>query len=128
MSFEYLPTEIVLQIFTYFSLRELLATFFGLNYHIDSMIRLVRDISHVVKYKDEDAINLLHLFPTSIIHLIFINAENANFLSLNNLRSLTLKYGTETQFGTIRPQHFPLLEILHIKGNNLSQTLIRKVD
>ncbi|UJR12792.1 hypothetical protein I4U23_016966 [Adineta vaga] len=31
-----------------------------------------------------------------------------------NLRSLTLKYGTENQFNSIRPQYFPQLEILRI--------------
>jgi hypothetical protein len=37
--------------------------------------------------------------------------------SLINLRSLRLKYGSNTQFDTIRPENFPILEILHIKGN-----------
>jgi len=125
MSLEHLPTEIFLQIFAFLPLQELSKAFSGLNSYINSMIQLVINTSHLVKYNDIDAINLLHLFSTKIIHLTIVNVEKANFISLKNLRSLTLKYGTKMQIDTIRPQNFPLLEILHIKGNELRQKIFR---
>jgi hypothetical protein len=119
MLLEDLPTEIFLQVFTFFSLEELFKAFSGLNSHIDSVIRLVRGASHVVKYNDVEAINLLQLFSAKISRLVVINVEMVDFTSLINLRSLTLKYGTEKQYDSIRPQYFPMLEILHIQGNEL---------
>jgi hypothetical protein len=128
MLLEDLPTEIFLQIFTFFSLEEVSAAFSGLNSRIDSVIQLVRDAKHVVKYNDVEAINLLQLFSTLISRLVVINVEMVDFSSLINLRSLTLKYGTQIQFDSIDAQHFPMLEILHIRGNELQQALTRKVD
>ncbi len=114
---EYLPTEIFLQIFAFFHLQELVTTFSGLNTNIDSIIQLVRTANHVVRFNDINAIHLLHSFPTQIARLTIVNAETIDLTPLINLRSLTLKYGTETQFASIRPENFPLLEILHIRGN-----------
>jgi hypothetical protein len=128
MLLEELPTEIFLKIFTSLSLQELSTAFSGLNSHIDSVIQLVRDAKHIVKYNDVEAINLLQLFSAKITRLVVINVEMVDFTSLNNLRSLTLKYGTESQVNSIRPQYFPMLEIVHIRGNELQQALIRKVD
>ncbi len=115
-SFEQLPTEIFLQIFAFLPLQELVAAFYGLNFYIDSIIRSVRVASLVVRNNDADAIQLLQLFPTQIGRLLALNAEMLDFTSLINLRSLILKYGTPAQFNSIRPQHFPMLEILHIYG------------
>ena len=119
MLLEYLPTEIFLQVFAFLPLQDIVRVFFGLNSYIDSIIRLVRNVSHTVKYNDIDAINLLQSFRIQIGRLVIINVEMADFTSLINLRSLTLKYGTKRQFEAIHPQYFPLLEILHIKGNEL---------
>jgi hypothetical protein len=114
---EHLPVEIFLQIFDLFPLQHLAASFFGLNSYIDSIIRSVRSKNHGVRDNDIDAINLLKLFPTSIDRLVIINSETVDLTSLINLRSLSLERGTHTQLNTIRPHYFPMLEILHIKGN-----------
>ncbi len=119
MLLEDLPTELFLEIFTFVSLGEVFTAFSGLNSHIDLVILLIRDASHVVKCNDIEAINILQLFPAQINRLILINAEMVDFTSLTNLRSLTLKYGTEKQFDSIRPQYFPILEILYIRGKKL---------
>ncbi|CAF3918142.1 unnamed protein product [Rotaria sp. Silwood2] len=115
-SLEHLPTEIFLQVFGLLPLQEIVTAFSGLNSYIDSVIQSVIGASHVVRYSDAEAINSLHFFPTQIIRLIIVNVEIADFTALINLRSLTLKYGTQEQFNSIRPQYFPMLEILHIKG------------
>ncbi len=117
MSLEDLPTEIFLQIFAFLHLRELVTAFFGLNSYINSVIQSVRGITYLVKYNGDDKTNLLHLFPTQIGRLVIVSVEMVDFTSLTNLRSLTLKYGTSTQFDSIRPQNIPMLEILHIIGN-----------
>jgi hypothetical protein len=114
---EHLPVEILLQIFGLLTLREISTTFLGLNSYIDSIIRYVRGATHMVSCNDGNAIKLLHLLPTLISRVIIVNFEMVDFTSLINLRSLILKYGTQAQFNSIRPQHFPMLEILYIKGN-----------
>jgi hypothetical protein len=45
-------------------------------------------------------------------------------MSLNNLRSLTLNYGTYEEFDSICPLHLPMLEILRIKGKVSRKSLI----
>ena len=118
-SLEHLPVEILLQIFAFFPLPELVKAFSGLNTYVDSVIRSIRNTSLVVRSYDIDAINLLHTFSTQIARLV-INAPTINFTPLINLRSLTLKYATQIQFDSIRPEHFPLLQILLIKGTRQS--------
>jgi hypothetical protein len=116
---EQLPTELFLHIFAFLPLRELVTAFFGLNVYIDAIIRSVRNSKHVVRCHDAHAIKLLQLFPTQIRRLLIVNAETVDFEALITLRSLTLKYGTKKQIDSIRPEHFPMLEILHLKGNEL---------
>lgn len=113
---EHLPTELILEIFKFLSLRELIEAFFGLNTHINSIIQLVKSASHVVRYNDNKAIQLLELFPKQIGHLTAINVEQLDFRSLTNSHSLILTCATQTQLDNIRPIYFPGLEILHIKG------------
>ena len=113
-SIEQLPTEILLQIFAFFQLRELITAFSGLNSHINSIVRSVKTASHIVQYNDPDALRLLQLFPKQIARLIIFKTDIVDFIALSNLRSLTLKYTTDTQLKNIRSQYLPLLEILHI--------------
>jgi hypothetical protein len=58
-------------------------------------------------------------FPTQICRLIIKYSPNVDFTSLINLRSLTIKYGTRAQLDGIRPEDFPMLEILHIRNGKL---------
>jgi hypothetical protein len=114
-SLERLPVEIFLQIFAFLPLQELVKTFFGLNSNINSIIQSSDSkLSHVISYGDADAINLLYLFAIQIKRLVIIRTGKVDFNSLINLGSLTLRYGTRAQYDSIRPQHFPKLEILHI--------------
>lgn len=122
---EHLPGEIFLQIFTFFSLREIVKIFHGLNSYINAMVGLVQDVSLKVEYHDIDAIDLLESFPRQIRHLVMDNIEKTDFMLSMNLRSLTLKYGTRLQLNTIRPLYIPFLETLRITGN--VQSYIRAV-
>lgn len=115
-SIENLPVEIFLRIFASFSFEEIRHAFSGLNSYIDSIIRCVNDGNHAVTYSDTKAVQLLNSFPTQICRLTIIHSPNVDFASSRNLRSLTIKYGTLAQLDRIRPQNFPLLEILHICG------------
>jgi hypothetical protein len=117
-SLEDLPVEMFLQVFSFLHLQELTTAFFDLNSYINSIIRSVRDASHVVRHNDVDAINLSHLFPIQIARLTIVNVEMIDFIPFINLRSLTLKYGTRAQFDSIRPQNMPMLESVCIKGDN----------
>jgi hypothetical protein len=44
-----------------------------------------------------------------------------------NLRSLTIRRGTAAQFDGIRPEHFPLLEILHIEASKSKTNIFDKI-
>jgi hypothetical protein len=125
---EHLPVEIFLQIFDFLPLQDLVTAFSGLNFYINSIIRSVTGISHVVKYDDVDAINLLQLFPTHIGRLVLFLSETMDFTSLTNVRSLTIRYGTSAQFDSIRPQYFPMLEMLHIHASKSRNSLRKKND
>jgi hypothetical protein len=116
LSLEDLPVVIFLQIFASLSLQEIVTAFYALNSHIDSIIRSMRNVSYIVRFNDVDGLNVLQLFPASIGHLMITNVETIDFTSFINLRSLKLRYGTQRQFNTIRPQYLPMLEILYIKG------------
>ena len=122
-SLEQLPTEIFLQIFTFLPLQELVAAFSGLNSNIDSIIKSIININHLIKYDDANAIHLLHLFANQIVRLVVIHSDTISFTLLINLRSLILKHGTAAQFNNIRPKYFPLLEILHIYVGKLYNIL-----
>jgi len=119
---EHLPIEI-LEIFALFSLEEIVTSFFGLNSHIDSIIRCVKSASHAISSHDTKAVDLLNLFPTQISRLIVTRGVTVDFTSLINLRSLTIEYGTLAQLDGIRPQHFPMLEILHIYAGKICENL-----
>jgi hypothetical protein len=114
---EQFPTEIFQQIFEFISLQDIAGAFFGLNSHLDTIVRSVSRTSHVIRCDNIDAINLLHSFHLQIAQLIVVNAEKVDFTSLMNLRLLTLKYGTPMQLDSIRPLYFPMLEILNVTGN-----------
>jgi hypothetical protein len=122
--FEHLPIEIFLEIFALFSLEEIVTSFFGLNSHINSIIRCIKDGNHTVTNNDTKAVDLLHSFPTQICRLITLNL-NVNFTSLINLRSLTIKYGNLAQLDRIRPEHLPMLEILHIRYGKSRKSLLK---
>jgi hypothetical protein len=121
---EHLPVEILSKIFDFLSLQRISTSFLSLNSHIDSVIRSWRSARHTVICNNTNDVDLLHSFPTLISHLVIVNAELVDFTSVKNLRSLMLKYGTRAQIDCIRPQNFPLLETLHIKGNQ-SRTRIK---
>jgi hypothetical protein len=111
---EHLPIEIILLIFDFLSLQEIVKAFSELNIYFNSIIDSAIGISHMVKYNDPTAIKLLHLFTTQIRRLVITSSDMVNFISLINLRSLTLRYATCAQLDSIRPQYCPTLEILHI--------------
>jgi hypothetical protein len=113
---EHLPVEIFLEIFALFSLEEIISSFFGLNSRINSIIRCAKCISHTISSSDTTAVDQLKLFPTQIGRLFITRGVTIDFTSLINLRSLTIEYGTLAQLNGIRPQHFPMLEILHISA------------
>ena len=113
-SIEHLPTEIFLQIFRYYHLREIIFAFSGLNYRMNSIVQSVRNASHIVQYNDPDAVQLSSVFSKQIARLIIIKTDMIDLTLFSNLRSLTLKYTNNAQLQSIRPQNFPLLEMLRI--------------
>ncbi|UJR16721.1 hypothetical protein I4U23_003621 [Adineta vaga] len=113
--FEHLPVEIILHILDFFSFQQLLTSFSNLNLCINAIIQSVRHKYHGVRNNNIDSIQLLQAFPTLIDSFVIINSDTVDLTPLINLRSLSLEYATYTQLNSIRPECFPLLEILHIK-------------
>ena len=67
---EHLPVEILSRILDFLSLQHISTSFFGLNSHIDSVIRSWRSARHTVIRNATNDVNLLHLFPTLISHMV----------------------------------------------------------
>jgi hypothetical protein len=89
-------------------LQEIVKDFSALNSHIDLIIQFVRDITHVVRSND---VNVIQRFPTTV------NVETVDFKLFINVRSITLKYGTKTQFNIILFTLFiHMRQILHIES------------
>jgi hypothetical protein len=124
-TFERLPVRIFLKVFATLSLQEIITAFWDLNSHINSIIHYVKNGNHTVTNDDTKAVDLLHLFPTIICRLIIMNSPNVDFTLLLNLRSLTIKYGSVTQFNVVRPEHFRMLEILHIHGGKSRKSVMK---
>ena len=121
-SLEDLPVEIFGEIFVFLSFRDLVAAFCNLNRHIDSIVRSIGAVNHVIKYDETDVITVPQLVPTSITCLVVVHVRDVDFTPLVNLQSLVLKYGTHAQFNSIRPDHFPNLELLHVSASKLPKT------
>ncbi|CAF1284603.1 unnamed protein product [Adineta ricciae] len=122
--FEHLPVHIFFEIFDLLSLKEIKTSFFDLNTHINSIIRSIKCAIHTIDNDDNEAVDILHFFPTQITRLIVTHAKSLDFTSLINLRSLTIERGTFKQLDDIRPKYFPRLEILHIDDNKSRNNLI----
>ena len=101
----------------FFSFRDVFIAFSNLNRYIDSIIRSVDAINHVVTYDQTDIISLSQPVSTNITRLVVVHARKIDFTSLIHLRSLTLKYGTYGQFNSIRLDHFYNLQVLHISAS-----------
>jgi hypothetical protein len=123
---EDLANEIFREIFEFLSLEEIVTSFFGLNSRINSIIRSMNTASHAINSNDTKAVDLLNLFPIQIGRLILKYSENVNFTSLINLRSLTITFGSIAQFDDSRPEHFPLLEVLHIEASKSETNIFDK--
>lgn len=117
--FEELPIEIFQEVFSFLTLKEIIKGFYRLNSYIDLIIRSINYASHTIKYKESVYIKFPYAYELLINRLIIIHADGVNLKLFTNLRSLTLKYGTEDQFNSIRPQYLPQLEILHIYASKL---------
>lgn len=114
---EQLPNEVFLQIFALLDLSEIVNAFSGMNKRFDSLISNLKYLSQVmsrnsIPMKDE----MLHQYTSSIVRLVVDRMSKFSLTSvtLNNVRSLTIKYGSQTQYDDVRPSNFPLLEYLHI--------------
>ena len=122
-SFEHLPVEVILLIFDFFSLQQLLTSFLNLNSFVNSVIYSVRHKYHAVKNNNADAIHVLQTFSTVIDRLAIRYSNTVDFKPLINLRSISLQHATSTQLNSVRPDNFPHLEIIHITGNRTIMSL-----
>lgn len=107
-------TSDINRIFSFFSLEELVTSFFYLNSNINSIIQGFKSAIHTVNTNNNKSIDLLNKFSTQIGQLLIHSSANVNLMSLVNLRSLKIIYATPAQLNRIRPEYFPILEILHI--------------
>jgi hypothetical protein len=110
---ECLPVELLLQIFSLLTSQKVVEIFYGLNQYIDSVIRSITNLSFVVTDNVINDPTLLHIFAIRSTRLV-IDTKAIDLTQFINLRSLKLQQGTTEQFDSIRPHHFPVLEILHI--------------
>lgn len=112
------PNEIFLQIFEFLDLHAIVKAFFGINKRYDSLLSSLKSVSLVVASKGNVSIEKnLCQYSAAIVHFVVDRVPKFTFTctTLTNIRSLTIKYGTQNHYDSVRPFNFPLLEYLHIE-------------
>lgn len=125
-SFQHLPNEVFLQIVGFLDLYEITNAFLGISQRFDSLLLCLTHLSLTIA-RDSQSFNKERIsqYAASITRLVIDKAQNFVFASMafTNIRSLVVKYGTQKQYDSIRPCHFPLLQYLHITDGKHSYSL-----
>ncbi|CAF4079505.1 unnamed protein product, partial [Rotaria magnacalcarata] len=112
------PNEIFLLIFEFLDLYAIVNAFSGINKHYDSLLSSLKSVTLAVPSNGNVFIEKnLRQYSTSIVYLVMDRVPKFTFTSvtLTNVRSLTIKCGTQIQYDSVRPCNFPLLEYFHLE-------------
>ncbi|CAF2218298.1 unnamed protein product [Rotaria magnacalcarata] len=117
-SLDHFPNEIFLLIFEFLDLYAIVNAFSGINKHYDSLLSSLKSVTLAVPSNGNVFIEKnLRQYSTSIVYLVMDRVPKFTFTSvtLTNVRSLTIKCGTQIQYDSVRPCNFPLLEYFHLE-------------
>jgi hypothetical protein len=133
--FEQFPDEILLEIFDYLHLNDLIRAFYNLNHRFNSIL-FSSNIHLRILYPDDIENNNLNqkIFADLILNQRFIsrlrldrnkNIPDGEFINLSHIRSLILETPTLTHIEQITSTNFPQLEYLRIGQIKASNQLTR---
>jgi len=109
---EDLPNELIIEIFDYTKINDLLFSFWNLNKRFNKLIHSLKYLSLILTRKNEIYKNIL--FPEQIIRIVIVTLDNINLNSFNNLRTLILNWGNEYHLKQIHSNILPNLIYLSI--------------
>jgi len=108
---EDLPNELIIEIFNYTKIRDLLFTFWNLNIRFNQLIHSLKYLSLVLT-KNETYENIL--FPQQIVRIVIVTLDNINLSSFINLRTLILNLANENHLKQIQSDILPNLIYLSL--------------
>ena len=118
MIFESLPNEIYLELFQYFSSRELFHQFYNLNNRFNVLLQSLYSLSLLLKTPPRS----IELYFPFIRHLIIDRAVNVDLHLFPRLRHLSLRYPTDSTLEQINQIILPQVE--HLSINHMHRVLL----
>jgi hypothetical protein len=116
--FEYLPNEILIEIFQYFDARDLFRAFYNLNSHLNILLQSLNNLCFTLLISNPNDQNDYEIFSTYIHTLILDYRANINLNRFINLYRLKLIVPTYEQLKRLEYGNFPYLEYLSIGYRN----------
>jgi hypothetical protein len=109
--FEYLPNELLLDVFEYIDIRDLYQGFWGLNTRFNNILRSLENLSLVIDKHDP---LLISIFASRTVRLEVNTWHEIDLSRFSNLTSLKLSRTTRIQVAQIRPEVVPNLKYLSL--------------
>jgi hypothetical protein len=124
---EYLPNEILSDIFEYLDARDLYRAFYNLNLRFNILLRSLNELSLILSICDRDEITDNAIFLPYIHTLIVKYRTDIKFNHYTNIRRLILFWFTYTRPYKLETVILPYLEYLsiHLKGSSSSFSMTR---
>jgi len=108
---EHLPNELIIEIFDYTKIGDLVFGFWNLNKRFNQLIHSLKYLSLILT-KNETYENIL--FSQQIIRIVIVTLDNINLNPFINLRSLIVNWGNENHLEQIRSNILPNLVYLSL--------------
>jgi hypothetical protein len=106
---ERLPDEIFLEIFKYFSLRDLYRVFCKHNKRINNILHSVTNLSLTLETPDDINDEAVSFFASNTYHLVVRHSNEVQFNYFPSLRSLTSMFPRDRQLRRVRAKDLPNL-------------------
>jgi len=108
---EYLPNELILNLFIYFDIENLHHSFWGINQRFNNLLLSLKNLSFIIKTNDS---LFIELFARQIIRLKILTSLPIDLSQFSNLHSLELCQANDIQMDQIRSDIMPNLANLII--------------
>src|SRR5689334_9888229 len=106
---EYLPNELLIEIFEYIDIRDLFQSFLGLNQRINNLLQNISNLSYNLERIEPELINF---FADRITQLIVNTWQDIDLRQFRFLKSLIFHQITVNQLQQIRLEYMP--HLLHL--------------
>ena len=112
--FEFLPNELLIDIFRYIDAQDLFRAFYDLNTRLNTLLHSFDDLSMIVRKCDNNNSNYFKSFTSCICNLILYGGVDIDLNSFTNIRYLTLRCVTLALINQLESDILPNLEHLSI--------------